>query len=257
MTRVFHFFARHLILSTLLIWGGLIILSLMVHRPGWKYVKPLEKMLAERYGDDDLMIEHIWFDEDTQKVHSLDLVISKEWAESDDVMKVCYEIQNLIADYIKGNREYFSLNSNEEFSLYFYIGRKKGWLARGKYYLLKFTNENASYEMSHYSFYEYENDFVRCCVKDGESDESNKIEREIKLNEFSCFEKMQMLSFYCRIEMDDLQPILDLRQLKYVQFLKDGDKTKEIEKKWASLLEEKGIVLEIDEFPNETTGWLR
>ncbi len=166
MKRLILFFTRHKIVFGLFVLVFLIVLSRLVHHPEREYVKPLEKMLIERYGDRGLTMERAWFDEDSRKVFSLDLAVSKELAESKDVMKVCYEVQELIADYMKKNQEHFSLNDKEELSLSFYIG-KKGILPRG-FYLLKFTNENAHRELSKDRSCKYENDFVRCYVCEGE-----------------------------------------------------------------------------------------
>lgn len=237
MTNVLRFFASHKILSGLFLLGFLIALSIMIHRPGWEYVKPLEKALVERYGN-DFAVEQIGFDEATQKIRTLRVVVSKECVETDNVMKVCYEIQELIADYIKENSQYFSLNDKEIFSLYFYVGEKR--LFPRQFHMLKFTNENAHFELSKDGSCRYEDDFVRCNVDEGDLDEGNRIERKIKISEFSGFKKMQILSFRASVEMDDLQTLLDLPQLKCLRF-EVCNRTEEIEKNWIPIFEKKGI----------------
>lgn len=124
MKRLILFFTRHKIVFGLFVLVFLIVLSRLVHHPERKYVKPLEKMLIERYGDRGLTMERAWFDEDSRKVFSLDLAVSKELAESKDVMKVCYEVQELIADYMKKNQEHFSLNDKRSFLCHFISARK-------------------------------------------------------------------------------------------------------------------------------------
>ncbi len=243
MKRLILFFTRHKIVFGLFVLVFLIVLSRLVHHPEREYVKPLEKMLIERYGDRGLTMERAWFDEDSRKVFRLDLAVSKELAESKDVMKVCYEVQELIADYTKKKQEHFSLNDKEEFSLSFYIG-KKGILPRG-FYLLKFTNENAHRELSKDRSCKYENDFVRCYVCEGESDESNRIERKVKVSELSCFEKMQVILVRASVDMNDLQTLLALPQLKCLRFGR-YNKTDEIEKNWKPLFKERGIDLQFD-----------
>ncbi len=243
MKRLILFFAKHKIVFGLFLLVFLVVLSRLVHHPERKYVKPLEKMLIERYGDRGLTMERAWFDEDSRKVFSLDLAVSKELAESKDVMKVCYEVQELIADYMKKNQEHFSLNDKEELSLSFYIG-KKGFLPRG-FYLLKFTNESAHRELSKDRACMYENDFVRCYVNKGQSDKSKRIERKIEVSEFSCFKKMQILLINVLVDMDDLKALMDLPQLKCLRF-ETYNKTDEIEKIWKPLFKERGIDLQFD-----------
>ena len=240
MTHVFRFVARHKSIFVLFALGFLVALSIMVHHPGWEYVKPLEEMIVNKYGD-DFSIGQIGFDESAQKIRTLRVVISKERVEIDDAIKVCYDIQELIADYIKENPKYFSLNDKETFSLYFYVGKKR--LLPRRFYMLKFTNENAHFELSRDGSCMYENDFVRCNVNEGELEEANRVKRKIKISEFSGFEKIQMLTFQALVEMDDLQALLDLPQLKCLRF---GvyNKTEDIETKWMPLFEKKGIDLE-------------
>ncbi len=242
MTHLLHFFANHKILCGLLLLGFLIASSIMIHRPGWKYVKPLEEKIVNLYGD-DFTIEQIGFDEAVQKIRTLRVVISKERVEMDSVMKDCYEIQELIADYIKENRKYFSLNDKETFSLYFYVGKKR--LFPRRFHMLKFTNENAHFELSKDGSCRYENDFVRCNVDKGEPEEANRIKRKIKISEFSSFDKMQILTFRASMEMDNLQTLLDLPQLKCLRF-GAYNKTEEIEKMWMPLFDKKGIDLKFD-----------
>ena len=80
-------------------------------------------------------------------------------------------------------------------------------------------------------------------MNEGELEEANRVKRKIKISEFSGFEKIQMLTFQALVEMDDLQALLDLPQLKCLRF---GvyNKTEDIETKWMPLFEKKGIDLE-------------
>lgn len=230
------FWKRHKISGTLLLIILIFILYVLIfvmiyNHQKWEIVWPLEDMLAEKYSQDDLYIQHIGVTEDygELQIWEMHVVVSVEMLNSPTFLENCHEVVEMISEYARQHSNQFTLNCENSFFLSFNWQEYQSHMYSG----LRFSNQYHYYiDWKWEEVNAYYDELVDMTIYSGDG-----------VKGISAYDKIMSIDMDGgRYEYQEMvEEVVKMPALKYIDIGKGGSLSLEEKKRYAAKLHENGI----------------